>query len=201
MRLRLASLTLVLAVALAAPAMATTIYSNGPINGTINAWGFWPPVTEANSFVVSTASTVTAFDLGIWDTAAPTTVDWAISAGNPSFLGGTPVANGSGTFANTYLGSNGYGYDVYSSTITGLSVPLTAGTYYLELSNGQGGAPFWDENDGASTAYYYYNGLGQPTGSEAFTVYGGATPEPGSLILLGSGVLGLAGMLRRKINL
>lgn len=28
-----------------------------------------------------------------------------------------------------------------------------------------------------------------------------ATPEPGSLILLGSGVLGLAGLLRRKLNL
>ena len=27
------------------------------------------------------------------------------------------------------------------------------------------------------------------------------TPEPGTLILFGSGILGLAGVLRRKINL
>ncbi len=30
---------------------------------------------------------------------------------------------------------------------------------------------------------------------------GGTTPEPGSIFLFGTGVLGLAGMLRRKINL
>jgi hypothetical protein len=29
--------------------------------------------------------------------------------------------------------------------------------------------------------------------------YGGVTPEPGSLVLLGSGVLGIAGVLRRKL--
>jgi len=28
-----------------------------------------------------------------------------------------------------------------------------------------------------------------------------ATPEPGTLIMFGSGILGLAGVLRRKINL
>jgi len=38
--------------------------------------------------------------------------------------------------------------------------------------------------------------------SMAFQTYmGSSTPEPGSLILLGSGVLGLAGVLRRRINL
>jgi PEP-CTERM motif len=31
--------------------------------------------------------------------------------------------------------------------------------------------------------------------------YGGTVPEPGSLILLGSGVLGFAGLLRRKLSL
>src|ERR1017187_6459269 len=29
----------------------------------------------------------------------------------------------------------------------------------------------------------------------------GTTPEPGTLIMFGSGIIGLAGMLRRKINL
>jgi hypothetical protein len=33
------------------------------------------------------------------------------------------------------------------------------------------------------------------------SIYGAQSPEPGTLILLGSGILGLAGVLRRKINL
>ena len=31
--------------------------------------------------------------------------------------------------------------------------------------------------------------------------FGTATPEPGTLMLFGSGILGLAGVIRRKINL
>ena len=37
--------------------------------------------------------------------------------------------------------------------------------------------------------------------SEAFTITGGTgtTPEPSSIMLFGSGILGLAGVLRRKL--
>jgi PEP-CTERM motif-containing protein len=33
------------------------------------------------------------------------------------------------------------------------------------------------------------------------SIYGAQSPEPGTLMMFGSGVLGLAGLLRRKINL
>jgi hypothetical protein len=38
-------------------------------------------------------------------------------------------------------------------------------------------------------------------GIEAFTIYGssGTTPEPNSILLIGSGMLGLVGVLRRKL--
>ena len=35
---------------------------------------------------------------------------------------------------------------------------------------------------------------------DAFGVFGTVTPEPGSILLLGSGLLGAAGVLRRKLN-
>jgi hypothetical protein len=34
-----------------------------------------------------------------------------------------------------------------------------------------------------------------------FNLEPAATPEPGTLVMFGSGIVGLAGMLRRKINL
>ncbi len=87
------------------------------------------------------------------------------------------------------------------------------------------GSPvYWDENDGPSAAFQdfdgrpYYplanndslpggvcaNGQATCTGSETFDINGAGastgTPEPGSLILFGSGMLLLAGRLRRKTS-
>src|SRR5664279_3936577 len=57
---------------------------------------------------------------------------------------------------------------------------------------------YWDENSGPSTAYE--NTLGSIP-SEAFTLYAsGTTPEPSSIMLFGSGILGLAGALRRRLT-
>jgi hypothetical protein len=64
---------------------------------------------------------------------------------------------------------------------------------------------YWDENSGAGC-----KSIGCPSqasesavgtiASEAFTIIGtAATPEPSSILLFGSGILGLAGVLRRKL--
>ena len=187
MKLRLASLTLLASVLIAAPAMASTLYSNGPINGLVNAWNTCCGLIVSDSFTLSGSSTVTSFDGGFWvgpgDSRASTS--WAITTGNPSFLGGTVVASGSGSYSNRlYCLSCGLGaFDIYTSTLSGLNVSLGAGTYYLELFNGLtavGGnsSLFWDENNGPSTAYEYpFVTTGIP--SPAFTVYGtGGTPTP-----------------------
>jgi hypothetical protein len=51
------------------------------------------------------------------------------------------------------------------------------------------------------TFLFHSYGTNYEPGVDAFSITGGtATPEPGTLILVGSGVLGLAGILRRKIN-
>ena len=53
----------------------------------------------------------------------------------------------------------------------------------------------WDQNSGLSQAYDDAVGA---IPSEAFYIDGTATPEPSSIMLFGSGILGLAGVLRRR---
>lgn len=205
MKMRIASvLLLVFALAVCVPANASTIYTNGPINGTIDAYsisGLYS-YAVADSFVSAGSATVTGFDAGIWvnigDT--PKTVTWTILTGGPSWMSGTTVASGSATWANSYWGYSSWGYDIYSSTASGLNVPIGAGTYWLELSNGATAGVknvYWDVNNGPSTAYM--NALGQ-IDSQAFTVYGSTVPVPPSVLLLGSGLLGLVGWRRFRKN-
>jgi PEP-CTERM motif len=58
----------------------------------------------------------------------------------------------------------------------------------------------WDENDGPNSVASQ-NTLGT-IGSEDPDIYGtrnGPAPEPGSVALFGSGVLSLAGLLRKRL--
>lgn len=75
-------------------------------------------------------------------------------------------------------------------------------TVYTE---GDPGYPFVQNtfySNGIDIGYIWSSGwTGAAFNGEVFTFTGTSTPEPGTLVLLGSGVLGLAGMLRRKINL
>jgi PEP-CTERM motif len=88
-------------------------------------------------------------------------------------------------------------------------VNFGSGTYWLNLQNAQSKLDdyfFWDENSGKGCG-----GSGCPSSasenavgtipSESFTIYGGGgtTPEPSSVMLFGSGILGLAGVLRRRL--
>lgn len=213
MKLRFASVLLILLIA-AIPALADDVYDNGPINGNIGALSFtgaygWE---MANSFVLGSQTTITGFSVGAWVLPGdqPVGVSWQILSGGPDWTGGTVLASGNATFSNAYWGTGFDGsYDIYTATVTGLNIPLSGGTYWLELTNGtttvEGNPVYWDENDGASQARQANYGVDQgPVGSEAFTINGttgGTTPEPGTLILFGTGVVGLAGLMRRKMGL
>jgi hypothetical protein len=206
--LRIASplvLTIVSLMLAVVPAMADTLYSNGPYNGNKNAWGIGgaQAVTDSNN-LNSSRSNVYGVDFVYWDASASdllTTVD--MSFGSTPF--GTNIFSGTLTgVTNTFLGTNQYGYALEEA---GLTFPVPVGTpasSFMTLSNacttsGCSTNPIsWDENSGPSTAYD--NTLGSIP-SEAFTLIGtsDATPEPSSLVLFGSGVLGLAGVLRRRL--
>ncbi len=199
--LLLTVLCLMLAVA---PAMAGTLYSNGPYDGNNNAWGinFGHVVTNSNN-LNSSRSNVYGVDIVYWDASESdllTTVD--MSFGSTPF--GTDGFSGTLTGANnTFLGTNQYGYNLYQADYTFADIPWS-GEGYLTLGNacttsGCDTNPIsWDENSGPSTAYD--NTVGSIP-SESFTLIGtsDSTPEPSSLVLFGSGVLGLAGVLRRRL--
>ncbi len=178
------------------PASAGVLYSNGPINGTINAWNMtFYEVTD--SFVISNPATMTSFDFGSWDYPGEviSSVSWAV--GTTSF--GTDVASSTSAVSAVYDNITGYDYyPIYTNTVSGLDVPLAAGTtYWLTLTSASvPNDAYWDENDGPSTAFQTSTGS---IGSEAFDINGGSSvPEPGSMGLLSGGILVMLGALRRR---
>jgi len=224
MKLHLASfLLLMLSLTLAAaPAGAVDIqllYSNGPLDGYTNAWTINYGYSVYDSFTLSTSGTMTSFSFGVWVYPGdrPLTVDYQIWT-NPQ--SGTLLAAGTSNLIDAFQFNNGWpngGYDVYISTAFTAPISLLGGnTYWLRLLDAttvQGNPMFWDENSGIgcsspgcpSQAYDEYGGIFTSIASEDPDFFGyttaGSTPEPGSILLFGSGVLVLAGVVRRKLGL
>jgi hypothetical protein len=210
LKLRIASLTILCLALAAVPAWAN--YENGPANGTTDAWTINFGYIVSDSWVEQSATTVTGFYLYLWEFPGDTVsqVDWSITSGEN---GGTVYGSGTATGKDTFICTNQYGYDIDHFAVTGLNVALNAGTYWLNIQNASvasGDPVYWDENSGIGC-----NSPGCPSKasesavgtipSEAFTIIEsggtstGMTPEPSSIMLFGSGILGLAGVLRRKL--
>jgi hypothetical protein len=202
----LSLLTIACLVLAVAPAMAGTVYSNGPYNGTNDAWTINFGFSVSDSFTDGTGAPISDLHIVYWDESSSdllTTVDMAL--GSTSF-GGTPQTLTGG--ANTLLGTNQYGFFLYRADYSFADTPWS-GSGYVTLSNACSTSGcsisnpiYWDENSGPSTAYE--NTIGSIP-SEAFTLTGGTipccgTPEPSSILLFGSGILGLVGILRRKLG-
>ena len=214
MQLRLTWLAIFCLALAAVPAPAQVLYDNGPINGGVDAWPLNFGFIVSNSFTLSSNSTAGGFELGLWEFPGDVqiSVDWSITSMDN---GGTMYGSGTVSGKNVtdmFLSTNYYGYDIDEATATGLNVGLNGGTYWLNLENAQnqtGDPTYWDENSGAGCQSKGCPSLASVTligtvPSESFSIIGtgstsGSTPEPGSMMLLASGVVAVAGALRRKL--
>jgi hypothetical protein len=202
MKLRGTSL-IVLCLALAAiPVSAQVLYNNGPPNGNSVGWTINFGYAVSDNFPLTSPSTVTGFDFIAWEAPGDKalTVDWSITSAE---FGGTVYGSGTASLLDTIVSTNQYGYQISDISTSISPINLGAGTYWLNLQNAvmqSGGALYWDENSGPSQASE--NTIGSIP-SESFEILGTAgtqtTPEPSSIMLLASGILGMAGVLRRKL--
>jgi hypothetical protein len=201
--------------AIGVAARADTLYSDGPINGTVAGWTINQGFQVEDSFTLSSASTLTGVTFGNWlfygDSAS--SVDWAIVGSEESQI---PVCAGCSGTASLTAGTtfdNGEGYDVVDQSFSFASLGLAPGTYWLELQNevvSNGDPGYWDMNGGPSSIWD--SGADDQSGtnctiapgacSDPFTIMGttttSATPEPGSLALLFSGVTLIGAEIRRR---
>jgi len=213
--MRIASLSLLaLCLTLAAvPAMAQTVYSNGATNGNTDAWTINFGFIVSDTFnVANNGTTISGLTFASWvfpgDTL--TSAELSITSGENS---GTSYFDQVVNFTQGTCTLNQYSFNVCNESSTFSGGPtLSAGTYWLNLQNASvpsGDPVYWDENSGGSQASE--NTIGSIP-SESFTVLGSGTtttstststttsvPEPSSIMLFGSGILGLAGVLRRKL--
>jgi hypothetical protein len=182
--------------------------------------------TISDGFVIPISISVTSIEFGEWvpTGTTPTIISWTI--GTSAFASDISSGTGLPSFASVctngtainggVCGAN-KGYDVYDVNVGASGVLVLGGTYFLTLG-GANDTSFtqldaWDVNGGAAVCFFAISGSNQglcgaatnhpgiqpDVEGESFTIIGNSltTPEPGSLMLLSSGILWLAGARHR----
>jgi hypothetical protein len=155
----------------------------------------------------------------------PSSGYWEVRSGMSEGNGGTLLASGTGTsggasFLHTATNNTAFGYQEYTDAVKTPGLSLGAGKYWFSVvpndpnsanrsynSNTfvSGGAIGTDTNNdqyfdsaffGTSFTNANTQGVFQDFSSG---VLQGSVPEPSSLMMLGSGVLGIGGLLRRRL--
>ena len=216
MKLHIASLTVLCLILAAVPAMAQTIYDNGPVNGQVDAWTINFGFAVSDTFQVTSGTPVSNISFWAWVEPGDTASNVEIAIGSTGYFSNN-LFDGVVLLSQSNCFSNNFGFDVCQESGT-FNIPggLNPGNDFLTLENAvtqEGNPLYWDENSGVGCmsqgcpSSAQENTLGTIP-SEAFTLSyietttttsSGTTPEPGSILLLGAGLLAVAGRLRSKL--
>jgi len=177
----------------------------------------------------STANPLTIDDLftNNLSTLTPTSAYWEIRTGLSEGNGGTLIASGTGSggnFTHTPTSRSGFGYTEYTDEVTGVNLTVGPGTYWFAVvpqaltqsgrsfnSNtfdagrilGPGitttdNMQFWNSAFfGANFTNANNEGVFQAF-SSGFSI--SSVPEPSSFIMLATGLIGAAGVVRRRLS-
>ena len=182
--------------------------------------GYWDPLTDNNLYSVLSGQTYSArindsynnYSVSVISQSVKNYTDPAIYFAWAAVLQGshgltdsdnfTLVLTDDTTLATVYSAS----YNSASAAGTSLFTLASSGWYYTKWQletinvNGLQGHDFTltllgsDCPYGGHAGYVYMSGFGN-------VIPPGTTPEPGTLVLLGTGAIGLAGVVRRKLRL
>jgi hypothetical protein len=195
--------------------------ANGQYNGTdahINGNPYGAATYQ--NFVAGTAIRVTGLFTNNAINFVPASGYWEIRTGVSAGNGGTLTASGTGNITNTPTGRSGFGFDEYTNAVSGLNVSLAADTYWFAVVPTCATCPGDSYNTNSLHALnavgtqilnqQYWNSpayganfvpadnLGMyPSFSSG--VYADVAPEPSSMIMLGSGLLAVGGVVRRRL--
>jgi len=199
-----------LALAVAQPAAAQILYENGPISGLQMAWTINFGFAVSDTFTISGGnSTVGGVSFGAWLFPGDVLESVEVSFTSQEFGGQTYFDQAVNVMASNCFLSRGYNVCQETGAFNGPN--LANGTYWMNLQNAivtNGDPAYWDENSGTGC-----HSQGCPSQSsenivgsipaESFSILGttsgSSVPEPGSLLLFASGVVAIAGIVRRKI--
>jgi hypothetical protein len=207
-------IAITIAMMLSVPAAAQVIYNNGPINGNNDAWTINLTFAVSDTFTISNGgASVTGLSFGAWLSPGDTLTSAEVSITSLE-NGGTTYFDQMVNFTASNCVNNEYGFDICNETASFNAGNFSNGTYWLNLQNANvpGGDPvYWDQNSGVGCTSPGCPSLASDNAvgsieSEAFTILGSASssttssvPEPSSLMLFASGVLGLGALVRRKL--